>query len=336
MELLPIETKNPLFGKYFYPEANEFRIRQQDITWTAEEIAVDKDIPDYRVNMSPAQYNLVEITLTTFVEIEQQVGDVWEQIASWYPHSEIEGACIEIARMEKAVHAFFYQKMADVLNINSEDTAVKQQTIKELKGKLELIKRVTSNLSANKPLSLAVVALIEQVLLFSNFALLKSFQANGNNLIPNTITGVDFVCNDETIHGEFASFLFKTVLAEDVNEKYNRAELKTLILSVANEIVRHEASIIDYTFNGETVINDITPQQLKNFIMSRADAVMTMLGYETIYNVTENPIAGWFYKETSSIQNHDFFASNTSQYRRAWDFNGFSRLPFIRKANDQK
>ena len=326
---LPIETANPLFGKYLYPEANNIRIKQQDITWTAEEIAVAKDIPDYRVNMSAAQFNLVSTTLQTFVEIEQKVGDVWEEIASWFPHSEIEGACIEIARMEKAVHAFFYQKMSDVLNIDPEETAKKQVEVRQLKQKLEFLSKVTSNLSANKPLSLATVALIEQVLLFSNFAMLKSFQANGHNLIPNTVTGVEFVTNDETIHGEFASYLFKTMLTEDTQHFYDRDSLRAQIIAIANEIVRHESEMIDYSYNGATIINDITTSQLKHFIMSRASTVMEMLGYDPIYTIEDNPIAGWFYKEAKGIQMHDFFASNTSQYRRSWDLEGFSRLPFI-------
>ena len=332
MSLLPIETPNPLFGKYLYPEANAIRIRQQDITWTAEEIAVTKDIPDYKVNMSPAQFNLVSTTLQTFVEIEQRVGDVWEQIASWYPHSEIEGACIEIARMEKAVHAFFYQKMSDVLNIDPEDIAKTQSEVRQLKGKLEFLAKITSNLSANKPLSLATVALIEQVLLFSNFAMLKSFQANGHNLIANTVTGVEFVCNDEQIHGEYAAYLFNTVMAEDIYGKYDRTQLRSDIIAIANEVVRHESDMIDFSYAGESYINDITPQQLKHFIMSRANTVMTMLGFEPLYDVTDNPIAAWFYKETSGIQMHDFFSSNTSQYRRSWDLEGFSRLPYIKEA----
>ena len=326
---LPIETANPLFGKYLYPEANNIRIKQQDVTWTAEEIAVAKDIPDYKVNMSAAQFNLVSTTLQTFVEIEQKVGDVWEEIASWFPHSEIEGACIEIARMEKAVHAFFYQKMSDVLNIDPEETAKKQIEIRQLKQKLEFLSKVTSNLSANKPLSLATVALIEQVLLFSNFAMLKSFQANGYNLIPNTVTGVEFVTNDETIHGEFASYLFKTILIEDTHQFYDRDSLRAQIIAIANEVVRHESEMIDYSYNDATIINDITTSQLKHFIMSRANAVMEMLGYDPIYVIEDNPIAGWFYKEAKGIQMHDFFASNTSQYRRSWDLEGFSRLPFI-------
>lgn len=201
---LPIETCNDMFGLYLYPEAKEIMETQQDMTWTAQEIAVEKDKADYLVTMTPSQYKLATTTLTTFVEIEQSVGDVWEEIARWYPHSEIEGACIEIARMEKAVHAFFYQKMSDTLNINPEDTLKDQEVIVELKGKLELIKSITANLSANKPLSLFTVSGIEQVLLFSNFGMLKSFKANGNNLIKNTLLGVDYVINDRhlSLHRE--------------------------------------------------------------------------------------------------------------------------------------
>lgn len=199
MPKLPIETKNPLFGRYLYPAAKEIMERQQDVSWTAQEIPVDKDTHMYRHVLTPEQLKLTTITLQIFVEIEQTVGDVWEKIAKWYPHSEIEGCCIEIARMEKAVHAFFYQKMSDVLNIDPEDTARVQQEVRVLKAKLSFITRITANLDENKPLSLATVAMIEQVLLFSNFAMLKSFQSNGNNLIGNTLTGVDFVVQDKRL-----------------------------------------------------------------------------------------------------------------------------------------
>ena len=140
MSKLPIETPNPLFGKYLYPEAKELMEKQQDVTWAAQEIPVKGDKQDYLVKMSPAQYNLVVTTLQSFVEIEQQVGDVWDTFSTWFPHSEIEGACKEIARMEKSVHAFFYQKISDVLNIDPEETAEQQQAVKAIKNKLILLK----------------------------------------------------------------------------------------------------------------------------------------------------------------------------------------------------
>ena len=198
MKKIQLETPS-LFGSINYPVAKEILEKQQDVFWTAQEIPVEKDVHDYRHNMSDNQFELASVTLDLFVEIEQKVGEVWHAIASWFPHSEIEGACAQIASMEQSVHAFFYQKMSDEMNIPPEVTAEHQEEINVLKGKLSMLEAITRDLDKDKALSLATVAIIEQVLLYSNFAMLKSFQANGHNLITNTITGVDFVVQDRLL-----------------------------------------------------------------------------------------------------------------------------------------
>jgi len=332
MSKLPIETYNPLFGLYLYPGAKQIMETQQDVSWTAQEIPVENDIHDYRHLMDEQQFNLVSITLQLFVEIEQKVGDIWNQIASWYPHSEIEGCATEIARMEKSVHAFFYQKMSDKLNIDPETIAQNQQTVSVLKSKLELLEKITINLKYEKALSLATVTLIEQVLLFSNFAMLKSFQSNGYNLIKNTITGVDFVVQDEQLHGEFAAYLFKTVEYEEskYTQEVNYEFRNSQILKLVEEIIAHEEAVIDYVFAGDIAINDITAHQLKLFIRNRADKTLQLLGRDPIYKEEADPIGEWFYKTSKSIKIHDFFAGGTNQYRRSWKFDSFSRLPFIK------
>lgn len=335
---LPIETSNPLFGKYIYPTANTIRERQQDVGWTAQEIPVADDRQDYKNNLSNDQLNLVTITLQLFVEIEQKVGNVWGQIASWFPHSEIDGACVEIERMEKAVHAFFYQKMSDELHIDPEDIARNQATIKVLKEKLEFLSSITRNLNADKALSLATVAMIEQVLLFSNFAMLKSFQANGNNFIKNTVTGVDFVVRDEQLHGEFAAYLFRVLLSEDAAQKQpsiDKQKLTDNINKLIAEVVAHEDSVIDYTFTADTPINGVTGSQLKSFIRARSNSVCQLLALDDFpYDVTDTSIADWFYRGSKSIKNHDFFDGVTNQYSRTWKEESFSRQPFIESNHD--
>ena len=87
-----LETKNPMFGLYMYPFANEIRERHQDIMWFSHEIKVHKDIQDYMVNMPRESFELAKTILQSFVEIEQEVGDIWSSIADWFPHSEIDGA----------------------------------------------------------------------------------------------------------------------------------------------------------------------------------------------------------------------------------------------------
>lgn len=326
MPLLPIETHNPLFGKYNYPEAKELMEKQQDVTWAAQEIPVEGDKPDYLVNMTASQRNLAVTTLQSFVEVEQQVGEVWETFAKWFPHSEIQGACMEIARMEKSVHAFFYQKMSDVLNIDPEEIAEQQQNIKAIKNKLALLKHITSNLEDNKPLSLFTVSAIEQSLLFGNFAMLKSFKANGYNLIKKTLTGVDYVIQDEQLHGVFASFLHNTYLKEtaEVGVVFPIEEHKANCLKVIQEIVEHEDAVIDYVYKDDTKINDIIPDELKSFIRARADQVLIDNGFEPYYKIVHNPIADWFYQGINSIKVHDFFSASTTQYRRNWKFDNFS------------
>lgn len=327
---LPIETENKMFGLYLYPLANKIREAQQDIAWTAQEIPVDKDRQDFKHRMTPVQYNVPIVTLQLFVEIEQRVGDVWDKIATWFPHSEIEGCCAEFARMEKAVHAFFYQKVSDELQIDPETTAKNQEVIGVLKSKLNLLKRITSRLDEDKLLSLATVTLIEQVLLFSNFAMLKSFQSNGNNLIKNTVTGVDFVVQDEQLHGDFAAYLFKTMQEENNKYKvYHTANLYDNILDVMHEIIKHEDAVIDYTFGDAEIINGITRDDLKTFNRHRANTSLAMLGFKEFFKIETNPIAEWFYRGAKSIKVHDFFAGITSQYRRSWKTEGFSRLPYM-------
>lgn len=332
---LPIETKNPMFGLYLYPMAKEIMESQQDVNWFEKEIPVRKDIHDYRYVMPKDSLQLVTLTLQLFVEIEQKVGEVWSTISGWFPHSEIDGCCSQIATMEKAVHAFFYQKMSDELNISPEEIARNQETIIVLKKKLQFLQDITSNLSNDKPLSLATVAMIEQVLLFSNFAMLKSFQANGHNLIPNTITGVDYVVQDEQLHGIFATYLHNTYIEEAIHadSSYDMSVHRTNIKELMIKVVQHEDSVINYLYSDSTSINDITADQLKVFIRSRANQVLTDLNSDTIYEPEDNPIAEWFFKGANAIKIHDFFVSGTNSYRRGWSQDSFTRIPWIGENN---
>ena len=331
--MLPIETPNPLFGLYLYPQAKNFMESQQDVSWSAQEIPVEDDKHDYLSVMSIPQRRLTDTTLQLFVEIEQRVGEVWAVIASWFPHSEIEGACTEISRMEKSVHAFFYQKMSDVLNIDPATIAENQQTIEVLRSKLVLLESITSNLSANKPKSLFTVAAIEQVLLFSNFAMLKSFKANGHNLIKKTLTGVDYVIQDEQLHGDFAAYLHNVLINEMLEHGYS-IPLESDYHCIIEEIIAHEDAVIDYVYGDISSINDITPDQLKTFIRSRANTLLTNMNLSELYDINRpNPIAVWFYQGIKSIKIHDFFAASTTQYRKNWKFDNFSRIQHLGGSN---
>jgi len=318
-----IETANELFGKYLYPPAKVIMEAQQNVVWTAQEIDIEKDVMDYKVNMNKYQFNLASTTLDTFVQIEQHVGTIWSTIATWFPHSEIEGACSFISAMETSVHAFFYQKMNDVMNIPPEETLKKQQETKEIRAKLAMIDSIMSDMSANKPLTLATVLLVEQVLLFGNFAMLKTFQANGYNLITNTITGLDFVISDEDLHGEFAAYLFNVY----VNELGKTSkDFEEDIKLVATQIVEHEYAIINLIFKDVNSINHTTAEQFREFIKHRVNRALEQINIKPMYTVNNTAIQEWFYRSNNSMKIHDFFVSGTSSYTRDWSSDKLSRV----------
>lgn len=332
-----METPNPLFGKYLYPTAKELMEEQQNKAWFAQEIDVEGDIHDYRHNMSSEQFALVSTTLQLFVETEQVVGDIWGIIASWFPHSEIEGACSQVEAMEKSVHAFFYQKMSDELNIDPETIAHNQQVVAELNSKLGMLKHIMQTAEQattpkERSLVLFTVSIIEQVVLFSNFAMLKSFRANGNSLIPNTITGVNFVVQDESIHGVLASYLFNEYTKEN-NLQIDLPHLE----EVVQEVLIREDAVIDYLFiNNEMKINGISSVDLKQFIRERVNFVCAEMNLpEYLLDTPESSISDWFFQGVNAISIHDFFVSGTHQYNRNWSMTKLSALPFIKEQSNE-
>ena len=334
-----ITTEQPLYGRKDYPQAVEFMEQQQNVNWFAQEIKVEKDKQDFLVEMDEAQLNLAKINTQVFVQLEQDVGAIWDQISHWFPHFEIEAAATQMKCMEISVHAPFYQKLSDVLLINPLETEALQRDVESINKKLKLLSSVIKNAEQNKLLALATLTMIEQVLLFSNFAMLKSFQANGNNYAINTMQGLDMVIRDETIHGEFAKFLYHTLLKETLEEdpSYDIKALEDAIVEIGAEILAHEDAVTDYIFETEeTTINAISRKELKGFTRERMNFVFESLNVTTRYKDCTNTISDWFFKTKDAMSITDFFARGASSYTRDWSEVAFTRLPFMEETNDNK
>lgn len=130
----------------------------------------------------------------------------------------------------------------------------------------------------------------------------------------------------EQLHGVFATFLHNQYLKEllEVNPTFDLYKHTEDCHAVIRSIIAHEDAVINYVYEQDDSINDITADELKAFIRSRANLVLTDMGFIPEYEVGKNPIAEWFYQGINSIKVHDFFAANTTQYRRNWKFDNFS------------
>lgn len=314
-----------------YPDAVEFANKQMDIFWHPNEIEVEKDLHDLRTNFTEAEYHGVITTLKLFTLYELIVGnDYWSgKIKEMFNRPDIERMANCFSFFELNVHAPFYNKLNEVLGLNTDEFYNSYVNDPVLFDRMNWIHRMVDKPSDNivdKLRSLAVFSMIEGAILYSNFSYLKHFQAEGKNKLVNVTAGINFSVRDENLHSLAGSWLFKTLLNESkelglISEE-DIKKLKEKIIETAHQILEHETRIVDMIFEKGS-IKGITDNQMKHFIEHRIDLCLEQLGLEKLFNPSYNPIAKWFYKNINSSQMHDFFYKIGNQYSRDWNEKGF-------------
>lgn len=308
-----------------YPIALEFAKQQAEIFWLPDEIEVEKDLHDLKTNFSESEYHGVISTLKLFTIYELSVGnDYWQNyITKLFPRPDIQRMATTFAFMEIGVHAPFYNKINEVLGLDTDEfyNSYKEDVV--LTNRMAWIGKRTEKVDTiyNMLKSVGVFSMIEGAVLYSSFAFLKHFNSAGKNKLININAGINFSAIDETLHSQAGAWLFRTLLQEaEEDGQISTAQLNLLIHELedtAKVILEHESIIIDKIFE-KGAIKGITENQLKHFVESRLDICIENLGFKGIFKPTYNPIAKWFYKDLESSTLHDFFSSTGNDYNRNW------------------
>ena len=306
-----------------YPQFIELADTQlEKCFWTSNEISVEKDRQDMLVNMTPAEHHAVTTALKLFVKYEIFVGtEYWlTRVMNKFPRPEIQRMAAVFGMTELAVHAPFYNKLNEVLGLNTDEFYLSYIDDPVLKSRVDFLDSVVC--SDDDLLSLAAFSIVEGAILFSSFAMFKNFQSNGNNLIGATVQGINQSVIDEGLHQTAGALLFKTVLKESKLKPEVKQELFDGIQKVAATIAEHEERICDMLFE-KGPLRGITAEQLKTFVRSRVNICLSDLGVEPVFETEDNPVAGWFYANMQSFQQVDFFAAVGREYQRGWDAKSF-------------
>jgi ribonucleoside-diphosphate reductase beta chain len=308
-----------------YKTAIEFAEKQASIFWLADEIEVEKDLHDMKTNFTEAEYHGVVSTLKLFTIYELSVGnEYWrDYIGKIFPRPDIQRMANCFSYFELNVHAPFYNKINEVLGLDTDDFYLSYIEDPILKNRMEWIEKRVSKKETliDKLKSVGIFSMIEGAILYSSFAFLKHFNSVGKNKLVNVNAGINFSVNDESLHSQAGAWLFRTLLQEAINDNqlsndellYIESELK----ETAKIILDHESNIIDKIFDKGS-IKGITDNQLKHFVESRLDICLKQLGYKSIFKPNYNPISEWFYKDLESTTLHDFFSSQGNDYSRDW------------------
>ena len=304
-----------------YPQAEQFAELQEDIFWTAKEIGMDKDLHDLHNNLTEAEMHGVVTVLKLFTLYETHVGnDYWlDFIRNKFRRPEIQRMASVFGMFELNVHAPFYNKINEVMNLNTEEFYNSYVKDKTLRGRMDWLYRQFEG--DDTLASLAVGSIVEGAVLYSNFAFLKHFQAEGKNKLVNMAAGINFSVRDENLHSLAGAWLFNTLREE--SEQLDNKELDKKIYKTCGKIYEHESRIIDMIFEkGE--IKGVTDLQMKNFIQARLNLCLEQLRLAPLYEVDYDPISKWFYKNINTPQLHDFFHKQGNSYNRDWQETRFA------------
>lgn len=316
--LLPInERKEPV----------EFADTQLKVFWLPDEIKVEKDVQDVLVNFTESEKHAVITTLKLFSIYETHAGsEYWGgRFKNMFDGAEFHRMASVFSMIELAVHAPFYNKINQLLHIDTPEFYMSYLDNPVLKDRIEHIGKIIDD--KDDLISLAGFSIVEGAILYSNFAFLKHYQSQGKNKLMNVVRGINFSVRDESCHSQAGAWAFKYKL--DVLKNSGKLDteyveqLEITIRELVHKVLEHEKQIITMLFE-KGDIKGITAHQLENFVMSRLNTCLNQLGFEKEFDVKYDPISSWFYKGINDYQFNDFFSGQGREYNRNWDEMAFT------------
>lgn len=301
-----------------YPEALEFMERQSSIFWPAHEVHVANDIHNLRTECTESEQHGIITVLKLFSLYELIIGEeAWggRYMRTFKPF-ELQSMASLFSAIELSVHLPFYKKINDLLNASDPEfyTSYKEDSV--LSARMSFINQMLNH--KDDRIYLASFAFLEGAVLFSSFAFIKHFQANGKNKLVNTVSGINFSMRDENLHCQAAAWTFR-----ELCKSSQLSKLEEFIISdIAREVVYIENRIISMIFS-KGPIEGITEEELKQFVLHRVDYVLGLLGLEN-EEADAGPIGKWFYDNANGYKMADFFITTNNEYLRRWNDEMFS------------
>jgi ribonucleotide reductase beta subunit family protein with ferritin-like domain len=342
-----------------YLESIETVKKAMSIFWTPEEIAVEKDIHQFKTELTEPEKHGIITVLKLFTLYEIVAGnEYWSSIiVKNFPRHDILRAANCFSFFEISIHAPFYNKLNEALGLATDEFYNSYINDVDLKNRMDWINRqvtllverdkvIINNKITNREYyvlylthllkSIATFSLVEGVILYSSFAFLKHFQSLGKNKLANVVAGIDFSVKDENIHAQYGVWLYNQIKKELIDcvpkRIYNKIfhDVEQSLIETEQEIYEHESIIINKIFETGD-IKGIDKDDMKMFIVHRLRNCLSELGVKGKLDVKETIIEKWFYKSINAGKLGDFFHTTQSAYNRDWNEMAFSWNP---KLND--
>lgn len=313
---MTIFDKRTAFKPFEYPEVLEFVDKINHSYWLVSEWNFTADVQDFHTKLTDIERQAIKNTLLAISQIEVSVKTFWGKLYERFPKPEFNAVGATFSESEVR-HERAYSHLLEVLNLNHDFSLLLENPV--IQGRVDYLTKYLKNTSENNhqayTLTLALFALfIENVSLFSQFAIIKSFNKEKNVLkdIDNVVQATQ---KEEQLHALFGVYVINKVKQEFPDwfdaDFYHKIEL------ACKKAYKHEAEILDWIFeDGELLF--LSKDTLKEFIKDRFNQSVNMIGGPNVFEVDNNKLSKlqWFNEEILAEVNIDFFHKRPVTYSK--------------------
>jgi ribonucleoside-diphosphate reductase beta chain len=285
--------------------------------WLHSEVPMVQDVKDWKNKLMTEEKAFLTNVFRFFVQGDIDVaGGYVNNYLPLFPQPEIRMMLMGFAARE-ALHIAAYSHLIETLGM-PESTYSEFLEYEEMRDKHEYVMGVSSK-SDNKADTATHIAVFsaftEGMQLFSSFIMLLNYPRNGKMRGMGQIISWSIV--DETFHSDNMIKLFRTYIEE--NREIWNDELKSRLYAIAEKMVELEDKFIDLCGDSE----DLTTDEVKQYIRYIADRRLIALGLRGIFKVKRNPLP-WVETMINAPSHTNFFENKSIDYAKGamvgkWD-----------------
>lgn len=311
-----IFDKRVAFKPFEYPEMVKYKEAVNHSYWLVSEWNFLSDIQDFSVKLNDVERAAIRKAMLAISQIEVSVKEFWGKIGERFPKPEIKQVGYTFAESEVR-HADAYSHLLEVLNLNTDFDQLLQEPV--IQGRVDYLTKYLRGASdtshENYALTLTLFSIfIENVSLFSQFAIIKAF-----NKYKNVLKDIDNVVQatqkEEQVHALLGVAIIKIVQKE--NPAWFNEEFFEKIVRASKKAYEAEAAIIDWIFaDGELPF--LSKHTLKEFVKHRFNESIAMIGGTGPFEVDAAAVRElkWFNDEIYAEVNTDFFHKKPVTYSK--------------------
>ena len=300
------------YKPFEYPELGVFTDGIRNTYWVHDEVEFTRDLHEFKVSLNDTERFIIGTILKTFAQTEVHVADeFWVRLPNYLPKPEVFRLCATNTENEMR-HADAYDRLNEVLGLTDYETFLEDEVAK---SRLENLMKIRKDHAGNPSVkdicrTLAIFGgFTENVNLFSQFAILRSFSSNGRNLLTNIGNIIDWSQQDEKTHALAAMTLFNLLV--DENPEVWDDEFKSEIYTAAHITLNIEMNLLNQIFSQGELPN-LSKAELINFMKARINQSLSTMRLKPVFNIDEKLLEkmDWFEDEFGVLTHADFFAKS--------------------------